>query len=547
MSRLLLVLTVVVGLSDVCQAQDELGGASRPSPQMKLNSDRNQYKRVHQFALRLMLLDRDDKSRDFLLDHLKRNPGDPESTYMLGIYHARQGNTDEAVKHLEQAIEFGLPPERIMAGPRKLFVSLHSTPFWKKLQEDLATIPLHGPLVGNVSGTAASFWMRLSDESEAVVLVSENADLSNPMKSTAVKARAEDDYTVVCRIESLKPSRTYHYAVRIDGESPARGPKSYSFRTFPVNGEMGEFTIAFGGGAGYVPPHERMWNTIAEHDPQAILLLGDNVYIDDPESPLMQEYTYQRRQSRPEYRTLTSRSAVFTIWDDHDFGTNDCWGGPTIELPKWKRDYAWKIYKQNWPNPGFAGGYEQPGCWYSFKLGDVDFIMLDCRYYRTSPRQKNPSMLGPVQLEWLEEELKKADGTFKVICSSVPWDYRTKGDSKDTWNGFKKERGKVFDMIKRHNVEGVVLVSADRHRSDCWLVDRGDEYPLYEFNSSRLTNQHVHPEMVKAGAIFSYNKKQSFGLVKFDTTVDDPTVTYDVYSIDDEKVHSITVKRSELE
>ena len=47
-------------------------------------------------------------------------------------------------------------------------------------------------------------------------------------------------------------------------------------------------------------------------------------------------------------------------------------------------------------------------------------------------------------------------------------------------------------------------------------------------------------------AIFSYNKKQSFGIVTFDTKAADPTVTYDVISIDREKVHSLTVKRSQL-
>ena len=52
--------------------------------------------------------------------------------------------------------------------------------------------------------------------------------------------------------------------------------------------------------------------------------------------------------------------------------------------------------------------------------------------------------------------------------------------------------------------------------------------------------------MTKAGAIFSYNDPQSFGLVTFDTTAKDPTVTYEVVNIDGQKPHSITVKRSEL-
>jgi hypothetical protein len=48
-------------------------------------------------------------------------------------------------------------------------------------------------------------------------------------------------------------------------------------------------------------------------------------------------------------------------------------------------------------------------------------------------------------------------------------------------------------------------------------------------------------------AIFSYNKKQSFGTVDVDTTVDDPTVTYRVVTIDGEEVFKHTIRRSELE
>ena len=47
-------------------------------------------------------------------------------------------------------------------------------------------------------------------------------------------------------------------------------------------------------------------------------------------------------------------------------------------------------------------------------------------------------------------------------------------------------------------------------------------------------------------AVFSYNEKQSFGLVDFDTTLDDPTITYSVVTIDGETVHSHTLKASQL-
>jgi len=103
-----------------------------------------------------------------------------------------------------------------------------------------------------------------------------------------------------------------------------------------------------------------------------------------------------------------------------------------------------------------------------------------------------------------------------------------------------------LSFIESEEIEGVILMSADRHRSDCWKIARPNGYDLYEFNSSRLTNQHIHPTMEKKGAIFSYNKPQSFGLVTFDTAADDPQVTYEVVNIEGEKPHSITVHRSEL-
>ena len=266
-------------------------------------------------------------------------------------------------------------------------------------------------------------------------------------------------------------------------------------------------------------------------------------YIDAPTMLEMHHYCYARRFSRPEWRRLVSSTPVYAIYDDHDFGTNDSWGGPEIDTPMWKRK-VWEVFKQNWVNPSYGGGNDNPGCWFDFHLGDVHFIMLDCRYYRTNPKEPNPSMLGPVQKAWLMETLKQSKGTFRVICSSVPWVYEAKGDSLDTWNGYKAERTKIFDFLAANKIGGVLLLSADRHRSDLWKIERPNGYALYEFNSSRLTNIHKHPEM--KNAIFSYNKAQSFGLVTFDLTAADPSVTYAVVNIDGEKVHEMAVKKSAL-
>jgi alkaline phosphatase D len=292
-----------------------------------------------------------------------------------------------------------------------------------------------------------------------------------------------------------------------------------------------KFTIGFGGGSGYVPENERMWDTIGAIEPRALLLLGDNVYIDDPETPEMQRFHYYRRQSQPEWGKLAKTVPIYSIWDDHDFTTNDGWGGPDIEKPSWKRD-VWEIYKENWDNPYYGGGKENPGCWFDFSIGDVHFIMIDGRYYRESPKDESPSMLGPVQMKWLKKTLTEKPATFTVICTNVPMAPKVKPGSKDTWDGYPEERTEIYQYIADQKIPGVVILSADRHRSDAYKVDTeiNGMYPLFEFSSSRLTNQHVHKLIDHS--LFGYNEKQSFGKIDFDLTTEDPTVKYTIINID---------------
>ena len=527
------------------QTTAALAGASRPKPQMQLSNRDRQYKRIHQFALRLILLLRFDEARDFLTDHLNDYPDDEESHYLMGMWHARQGHTESSAEWFGKAIKLGLPEGRVLAGPRGLLRNIdQSHPFFADLRSKAQHALIHGPLVGKVTHNAASFWVRTAQATPISVVISRTPDFAGPVVAAQGHTRADADYTGILQAQGLQPNTRYHYQIQVDGV--AAPSASGSFHTFAAPGSPTQIRLAFGGGSGFVPPNERAWDTIRSYSPDLLLLFGDNVYIDDPESIIMQRYTYHRRQSRPEWRHLTAQTPVFSIWDDHDFGTNDCWGGPAIDAPFWKPHFAFRTFRENWVNPGYAGGDEQPGCWYRFQVGDIDFVMLDCRYYRTSPTEPHPTMLGPVQKRWLKATLRQLSGTFKVICSSVPWDYRTKGDSRDTWNGYRDEREEIFSFLEAQRIEGVLLMSADRHRSDAWRIDRPNGYSLYEFNSSRLTNQHVHPEMTDAGALFSYNKKQSFGIVDLNTEREDPTATYSVVTIDGEIVHEVTVNREML-
>lgn len=274
-------------------------------------------------------------------------------------------------------------------------------------------------------------------------------------------------------------------------------------------------------------------------------MLGDNVYIDDPKHLLTQQYCYYRRQSQPDWRHLVASVPVYAIYDDHDFGLDDCKPGPHIYKPKWKRT-VWKTFRDNWVNPAYGGGEQQPGCWFDFQIADVHFIMLDCRYYRDL---KGGSMLGPVQKQWVLDTLASSNGTFKVLVSSVPWASGVKPGSKDTWDGFPEEREQLFGFLEDRHIDGVILMSADRHRTDMRKIPRPNGYDLTDVMSSRLTNVHTHPLMEQAKGsefVMGYNEKCSVGLLEFDTTVEDPQVTFRMVSIDNEDVGHRTLKLSKL-
>ena len=153
-------------------------------------------------------------------------------------------------------------------------------------------------------------------------------------------------------------------------------------------------------------------------------------------------------------------------------------------------------------------------------------------------------MLGDAQKKWLFRKLKSSKATFKVLASPVPWAFGAKPGSRDPWQGYKAEREEIFSFLEANEIDGVILISADRHRSDIWKIDRPNGYPLYEFESSKLTNIHTHKVM--PGSLFGYNKKCSFGLLRFDTAIPDPQVTYKIINIDNEVIYTFSLNRSQL-
>lgn len=516
-----------------------------PSKSVQDGYSQTQYKRRTLRAMALIDEEKPDEAIEHVREHLEEIPGDPELLFCLAVAHGQNGDLEAAVNAARRALNQGLPAGRFLAGPRELLAPLMESAVAQELisrRHDADYV--HGPLLGAVTDTTAQVWVRTVGEASVQVVVEPEASDEPTYESDVVEARADRDFTAVARVEGLSPNTRYTYRLLLDnGEQP----DTWSFRTFPADGEPAAFEIGFGACAGYTPWRERIWRHIASHDFPAVLLLGDNVYIDHPEHPNLQRYCYYRRQSRPEFRTLTAESSIAAVWDDHDFGDNDSEGGTEPFEPEWKVE-AWQIFRENWNNAGYGGGEEQPGVWHEMSIADVDIFLLDGRYYRTNEDAESPSMLGATQRRWLFDMLHRSTATFKLVASPVPfpdgakpgeWSWRS-----DTWEGYPDEREELFSFIEEEGIEGVVLLAGDRHRADVWKIERDEGYDLYEFVNGRLTNIHTHEPV--EGSLYSYNEKPHFGRLRFDTTKTDPTLTYDIIDIAGEVVHSMTLRRSQL-
>lgn len=494
------------------------------------------------------LIEIDEGDPKVAIDHANKQDIDAEACFVKALAFAKTGNADSAMAQVKKSLDLGLSIDRYQA-PLEMLFPLNKFPAFSNFIKKKGEAIVHGPMVGHTTSSTAKIWLRTFQALKVQIVLSENETFEKEILSKEVQTSKSTEFTAKLDVEGLTANTTYFYKIKIDGKTQN---KVYEFKTQPIEGQANEFAVAFGGGAAYIPWHSYMWNTLDSHNLNAMLLMGDNVYIDYPEYPDIQKYCYNRRQSKPEFRDFSSKTPILSIWDDHDFGDNDEFGGKEIDTPKWKRP-VYEVFRNQFANPYYGGGDENPGVWYDFQMADVDFFMLDCRYYREPSSADgnitDPQMLGPVQLNWLKEKLLASKGTFKVIVSSVPWAYGAKSGMSgrfDTWRGYKKERKEIFDFLAENKIEGIVLLSADRHRSDLWKIERENGYPLYELESSKLVNTHTHVCMDDPERILCYNEKCSFGKVIFNTKLPDPTLHYEIWSIDNEKVEEYTIKLSEL-
>ena len=126
---------------------------------------------------------------------------------------------------------------------------------------------------------------------------------------------------------------------------------------------------------------------------------------------------------------------------------------------------ALEAFKRYWANPSY-GLPRVPGVFGMATLGDVDFFLLDNRFYRYPnryPPVAEKTMFGAAQLEWLRQALVASRATFKVIVAGGQfWNRRNRYES---FRNFPAEQRALAEWLAERRIEGVLFLSGDRHFS----------------------------------------------------------------------------------
>lgn len=386
---------------------------------------------------------------------------------------------------------------------------------------------MQGPMVGAVTRTDARIWVRGSGVFSYAVEYATSRDFTNAARSEPQTADKGHDYTMVFVIRDLVPDTRYFFRVLPEGKPDKYiGDKAPgSFQTAPEGAAA--FRLAFGSCARFQASQSQpIWGAVERMRPDLFFWVGDNIYGDALDPDILAE-EYRRQRDIPGIHPVLQHVPQLATWDDHDSALND--HNTTNPV----KHLALEVFKRYWANPSF-GEDSNPGVYFQYRYGDVEFYFLDVRYHRTpnaAPDGPEKTILGPRQYDWLVRGLESSDAVFKVLVSGSGFT-AGKGPTGDAWSAFLTERDRLFRTIAERGIHGVVLLSGDTH---CAELNRiGSPYPggydLIEVVSSPLAQEPSaasRPILVDPEERIKpvYNMAPNAGILDFDTTLPDPTIT----------------------
>ncbi len=343
---------------------------------------------------------------------------------------------------------------------------------WAQLQS--------GPMLGHIDLRSAKIWVQT--EKEALVRLEIKKHLSSePWQWVKTKkSHADNALCVTFDIGQLEPGTSYTYRLKVGGKEVAR-PYPLQFTTQSLwqwRNDPPAFKLAMGScnyinESAYDRPGKPyggdyfIFEKIAETKPDLMLWLGDNTYLREADwssrSGVMHRYGHSR--SIPEMQKLLGTCPNYAIWDDHDFGPNDA-------NRSWvHKDWTREAFQYFWANPSY-GLTPGNGITTAFTHNDIDFFLLDDRWYRSSEQLVDScarEMLGQAQIDWLINALKFSNAPYKIVANGSQ--VLNSMALYENYAQFPCERDQLLKRIGEEGIKNVVFVTGDRHHSEISRIE----------------------------------------------------------------------------
>lgn len=357
-----------------------------------------------------------------------------------------------------------------------------------------------GPMLGPVELRDAKVWVELSPAvKKAAIQLNKKGE--NGHRTIDYKGALGNEFNPIqFTIGGLEPNTIYEYTIIANGKvTTAKG----EFQTKPLwqwRGPAPDFSFLAGSCSYFNEPnYDRpgtpygkdvsIFEAMSKEKAAFMVWLGDAWYTREVDyySEWGLWYRASRDRATPALQPFLKSTSHVGIWDDHDYGPNNM--GASYHLKEASR----KVFNSYFPNP--SAGENGQGIYTQTSWGDVDFFLVDDRWWRSADNledsingKPNPDkvMLGKQQMTWLKNALLSSYATFKIIA--VGSQVLNPVSPFDKWGDFPAEYQEFMQFLQQNPIDGIVFLTGDRHHSEIIKVERPGSYPLYDITVSPLTS-----------------------------------------------------------
>lgn len=278
-------------------------------------------------------------------------------------------------------------------------------------------------------------------------------------------------------------------------------------------------------------PYQPVWQAILDQQPDLLLLLGDNVYLDKKhldkffkhkgvskknynKTIEQMAFYYQQQWQEQNFKRLIDQVPYLLMWDDHDAGVNNIkpFNGELKQITNPLYYPARQLFEQyviNFNKPELyrslnmehvlVNGLRSDLTQLSFHKDDTLDYAMEIKghlfvFLDGISRRTKKQIVSEQQLNWLEQQLKNHKGSgFKFVATGAPIHFTSDDWS---WDEHPDSHNALLNILNRYN--DLVFLAGDKHQTALIPPIKG-KTQFYEFIASGAAYSKKNNTDVRAG------------------------------------------------